>query len=1071
MAPPSFVIPAHFHSAASAGLNPPLRCGHPARWLRKALWQSRMRELALLLLVGCALPALAAKKVTVERLEQILTAAKGKSDGKVADQLLDLQLTERAGSARVARWESSLPGRRSREALIALVDPSAFLDLPAADIPAKPVPDAAEQQRILALAVSYAGNVLHQLPNFLATRETTYFEDAPTEVTNTVEFSGGVSVTDYRPLHVVGRSSVNVAYRDGQEVPAAASDQSRKTGPQTDRLTSSGEFGPILGTVIGDALHGAFTWSHWEQGPTGPQAVLHYAVPLGKSRYKVFSACDGRAGWQLPAYHGEIAIDPVSGSILRLTVVVEMSPTCQVVKVDNVVEYGPVEIGGNTHICPLKSISMSAVAVGLTKVAGQSATAPQMTQLNDVSFSQYHLFGAETRILTEANAGKPAQNAEAVQPLPSDSAAVENTRTNGGEPATAARENPEPNPATNATASSAINPAIIPEKESVQPGSGVATGCAPGSGSAANQQCQDDETHAAAAPSVESAPASSDSSSLVLHANANLVLVDVVVTERVGAVHGLNRDRFRILEDGRAQTIASFDEHRPGNAPAAIAADNQAPLPAHTYSNAPIYPQDGSVNVLLLDGLNTPMEDQAEMRRQVIEYLSKAKPGATFAIFTLASRLQLIRGFSTDAALLISAVDDRKHGTQQSALLDAQNQQSLDPRANELATSAKEIALIKQNLADNAARQTDVRVKTTLAALRELAAYLGGIPGRKNLIWLSGSFPITLEPNDQLIDPLKSIRDYSDEVRRTNELLAAARVAVYPVDARGVMTQTSANASYKAPPNVAYGRVNLPAPAQDDKASATQTQSEHAAMERIADGTGGKAFIHTNDLKSAVESALEDGSSYYTIGYVPPAGAADGKFHRIQVQVEGKGISAAYRGGYFAKHASKDSADDSGVMSIMASAATYGAPPATEVLFKARVLDAADPLLKGVNLPSGPAGEMAASLKQPVRRYVAELTVDPHSVTFDELADGKRQLRMDLALVAYDAEGARLNYLDRTIALSFSPAQLASIMAEGIRVRMALDVPAGIGSLRIAVEDIATARAGSLEVAASSVAK
>jgi hypothetical protein len=158
-------------------------------------------------------------------------------------------------------------------------------------------------------------------------------------------------------------------------------------------------------------------------------------------------------------------------------------------------------------------------------------------------------------------------------------------------------------------------------------------------------------------------------------------------------------------------------------------------------------------------------------------------------------------------------------------------------------------------------------------------------------------------------------------------------------------------------------------------------------------------------------------------------------------------------------------------MSIMASAATYGAPPATEVLFKARVLDAADPLLKGVNLPSGPAGEMAASLKQPVRRYVAELTVDPHSVTFDELADGKRQLRMDLALVAYDAEGARLNYLDRTIALSFSPAQLASIMAEGIRVRMALDVPAGIGSLRIAVEDIATARAGSLEVAASSVAK
>ena len=112
---------------------------------------------------------------------------------------------------------------------------------------------------------------------------------------------------------------------------------------------------------------------------------------------------------------------------------------------------------------------------------------------------------------------------------------------------------------------------------------------------------------------------------------------------------------------------------------------------------------------------------------------------------------------------------------------------------------------------------------------------------------------------------------------------------------------------------------------------------------------------------------------------------------------------------------------------------------------------------------------MAASLKQPIRRCVAELTIDPRSVTFDELPDGKRQLRMDVVLVAYDAEGARLNYLDRTIALSFSPAQFAGVMASGIRVRMALDVPMGIGSLRIAVVDQATARAGSLEVATSSV--
>jgi len=1004
-----------------------------------------MGKLALLLLLGCALPALAAKRITVEQLEQMLTAAQGKSDAKVAGQLSELQLTERASSARLSRWETSFPGRRSREALIVLADSSAFLDLPAADIPAMPAPDAAEQQRILALAVSYTGNALHQLPNFLATRETTYFEDAPSEVTNSVEFSGGMATTDYRPLHVEGRSSINVAYRDGQEVPAAASDQSKKTGPQTDRLTSTGEFGPILAIVMGDAVHGGFTWSHWEQGSAGPQAVLHYAVPQGKSRYKVFSACDGRAAWQLPAYHGEIAVDPATGDILRLTMVVEMSPTCQVVKVDNVVEYGPVEIGGHTHICPLKSISLSAVAVGLTKVAGQSATAPQMTQLNDVSFSQYHLFGTESRILTEANAGKTAQTAEAEQPLSSDSAAAANTQTNGSGTPVAAT-NPEPNPAGAPAKNAAASPAISPLKETLQPG-------------------------AQAASTGDSVPTSSAEPALVLHANANLVLVDVVVTERGGAMHGLDRSRFRIFEDGREQAITSFDERRPGNAQTAVAAGSQASLPAHTYSNAPRYPEGSAVNVLLLDGLNTPMEDQVEMRRQVVEFLSKAEPGASFAIFTLASRLQLVRGFTTDAAELIRAVDHGKQGTEQSVLLDPQNQAALDPRANELATTRAEIALIKQQLADIAARQTDVRVKTTLDALREIAAYLGGILGRKNLIWLSGSFPIALEPNDQLINPLKSIREYSDEVQRTNELLAAARVAVYPVDARGVMTQTSANASYKPTPNVPYGRVNLPVAAQDDKTFQTETQNENAAMERIADGTGGKAFIHTNDLKSAVESALEDGSSYYTIGYVPAAHASDGKFHRIQVQVEGKGLSAAYRSGYYKQQAGELSAGDGEVKSVMASATMYGAPPATQVLFKARLLDAADPLLRGVNLPSGTAGEMEASLKQPVHRSVAELTIDPHSVSFDEPVDGKRQLRIEVALVAYDREGTRVNYIDRSIAMSFTPAQLAGILADGIRVRMALDVPAGSGSLRIGVQDLATARAGSLEVATPSGGK
>ena len=100
-----------------------------------------MARLALLLLLaGAALPAFAAKRVTVAELEQLLAAAHGKTDGRVAAQLADLELTERVASATLARWEAALPGRHAREALVALADRSAFLDLPAAELPDSAAP-------------------------------------------------------------------------------------------------------------------------------------------------------------------------------------------------------------------------------------------------------------------------------------------------------------------------------------------------------------------------------------------------------------------------------------------------------------------------------------------------------------------------------------------------------------------------------------------------------------------------------------------------------------------------------------------------------------------------------------------------------------------------------------------------------------------------------------------------------------------------------------------------------------------------------------------------------------------
>src|SRR6266576_5718068 len=100
-----------------------------------------MRGIAiLLLLAGSALSCAAVKPVTAEQLEQILAATHNASDAQVAAQLSDLTLIERLSPAVLSRCEAVLPGPRARQAFMALIDMSAFLDPPAAQMPALPKP-------------------------------------------------------------------------------------------------------------------------------------------------------------------------------------------------------------------------------------------------------------------------------------------------------------------------------------------------------------------------------------------------------------------------------------------------------------------------------------------------------------------------------------------------------------------------------------------------------------------------------------------------------------------------------------------------------------------------------------------------------------------------------------------------------------------------------------------------------------------------------------------------------------------------------------------------------------------
>jgi VWFA-related protein len=560
-----------------------------------------------------------------------------------------------------------------------------------------------------------------------------------------------------------------------------------------------------------------------------------------------------------------------------------------------------------------------------------------------------------------------------------------------------------------------------------------------------------------------------------------MVLVDVVVTDHGKPAHGIDRSSFHIFEDGHEQAIASFEEHQPHPvSPNAIKAAAQiAALPPHTYTNVSPYPAASAVNVLLLDALNTPMADQAELRKEMIEYLGKVPSGTPIAIFALASRLQLITGFTTDAAALAKAMKGKTASPSQSVMMEPQStstQMALEQEAaamEDMGTPIFSIQSIEQFEADLTTFQTDQRVRMTIDAMDELARYLSAIPGRKNLIWFTGSFPVTLDP-DSNQSSYRNTESYADNIREASNLLGATRVAVYPVDARGLMTSPTADASYVPSPNSMTvnnrGKASSHSPSSnigsDNTKFMSQNAEEHGSMTLIAEETGGKAFFNSNDLKGAVADVMDSGSSYYTIAYVPPSAKLDGSFRRIKVTVNGGGDKLAYRDGYYAApgYGPGSSERNSAGAKLITAAILHGAPPATQILMTARVLPSTDAQFKNVALPTDPAGQMAATIKGPPHLYVVDLDVDPRGIGFNDAAEGGHEARIQFLLVGYDAQGNRVNYQDQPLDITLKPRQFENIMGNGLHARMFLDLPAGSGFLRIAVQDMNAGRAGSLEV-------
>ncbi len=364
------------------------------------------------------------QSVTVKELEALILNAHDVSRSELAHQLEGVRLTERLDSSKLAKLEKDVRGGRAREALEVAGDESVFLAPPAEEVLSTPPPDMATQRQILSNAVSYINTTIPKLPDFFATRTTVQYQELPPKPNQTWKTATG-DVSLYQ-----GETAISsLRFHDGKEQVEDQSETSDHLGetaisrvkdefmmnaPQAsgmERLKTIGTFGPILVTVLTAASlpHSKWEWARWEQSENGPLAVFRYSVPQETPLFTAEFCCVANDFDAIPfkksaPFHGEIAVDPSFGSILRLTIQADLEWRQPLEQSNVMVEYHPVRKGARTFICPSKSVSISRQRrTMLIREWGEGfkVYAPFETLLNEMRFDKYRVFGSTSRILPD----------------------------------------------------------------------------------------------------------------------------------------------------------------------------------------------------------------------------------------------------------------------------------------------------------------------------------------------------------------------------------------------------------------------------------------------------------------------------------------------------------------------------------------------------------------------------------------------------------------------------------------------------------------------------------------------
>jgi VWFA-related protein len=534
------------------------------------------------------------------------------------------------------------------------------------------------------------------------------------------------------------------------------------------------------------------------------------------------------------------------------------------------------------------------------------------------------------------------------------------------------------------------------------------------------------------------ASADQDAAGYVFRSTVRRVPLDIIVLDKKGnPVRGLTKNDFIVKEDGKPQDVLSFDsfdgtsEYVPPTIP---------PLPTNTFVDLPSAPERGPLYVLYYDMVNTPKTQQMQAYKQLMDFIDHAQPGTRIALFANMAGLHLLQGFTSDHALLRDAFLSKKSGPH-----------------------LPKVFLFGDNYGYEDAG-------AVLSSLKFIAQYLNGIPGRKNLLWLSSEFPLPVGPTMSGLNSDTGVGGgFSSSTMQINDLsylesrgikeayaaLASSQVALYPINLNGVTAGGD---------------------------SVTEYEHEDA----IAEATGGRAYYGDNRIVELLDKALDNGQTYYSLTYSPTNTKYDGSERHIRITLadKDKNYLLTYRTLYYG--ISDDEALELHTKQVtqqrflaakradtLYATVEHGAPLMHDLLFVAHMTTAGNPRMgdpeQMKSLEDSPA-YFRTRKKNQNPKPLAPVKLQQYVIDYDVIDPALRALgakqksqELEFAAAAYNNDGVLLNSILNHGAVAGERRADGKVDKKFHAVQQ-LEVPPGAAYIRLVVRNPKDDRTGALEV-------